>query len=370
VYLHVGAPKTGTTYVQDLLWKNRDALREGGLYVPGERQLDHFHFERDVRDDPQPVDHPEERWEGKLDRMADEISAEGAAASVISAERLCAATPRQVAKVMDRFCDFDVRVIYGTRDLASLLCSEWQESVKFGNRRTFHEWLDDMRAHDGREWFWKANAIESVLENWSYGDPNRVCVVTFPPPGAPVDEVWTRFAEALGWGEPVETVDRRPNESLGLVEATLVSRIQGRIPAGIPYARRLAIMRAEVAGRILAQRDHPLPILIPQSHRGWIADDTQTRIDYLEKSGFGIVGELADLVDSDSRFGDATADGHEREMLDASVDVIAELVAKLVHEWQRADRLQGQLDERHRPAYVQALVNRVPPNVRARLKRT
>lgn len=35
IYLHIGAPKTGTTYLQNVLWRNRERLRTDGLLYPG-----------------------------------------------------------------------------------------------------------------------------------------------------------------------------------------------------------------------------------------------------------------------------------------------------------------------------------------------
>ena len=35
VLLHIGAPKAGTTFLQTILWKNRESLGAQGLLVPG-----------------------------------------------------------------------------------------------------------------------------------------------------------------------------------------------------------------------------------------------------------------------------------------------------------------------------------------------
>ena len=35
VILHVGLPKTGTTYLQSIAWANKDVLREQGVLLPG-----------------------------------------------------------------------------------------------------------------------------------------------------------------------------------------------------------------------------------------------------------------------------------------------------------------------------------------------
>jgi hypothetical protein len=34
VLLHVGTPKTGTSYLQDVLFRNRELLREHGILYP------------------------------------------------------------------------------------------------------------------------------------------------------------------------------------------------------------------------------------------------------------------------------------------------------------------------------------------------
>ena len=35
VFLHVGLPKTGTTYLQSIVWANKTVLREQGVLLPG-----------------------------------------------------------------------------------------------------------------------------------------------------------------------------------------------------------------------------------------------------------------------------------------------------------------------------------------------
>src|ERR1700754_1132007 len=35
VYLHIGAPKSGTTFIQNVLWRNKEVLAEQGVVLPG-----------------------------------------------------------------------------------------------------------------------------------------------------------------------------------------------------------------------------------------------------------------------------------------------------------------------------------------------
>jgi hypothetical protein len=34
VFLHVGPPKTGTTYLQEMLWRHRERLEDAGITLP------------------------------------------------------------------------------------------------------------------------------------------------------------------------------------------------------------------------------------------------------------------------------------------------------------------------------------------------
>ena len=42
VFLHVGSPKTGTTFLQNVLWAQRDLAAQQGVSLPMNRFLDHY----------------------------------------------------------------------------------------------------------------------------------------------------------------------------------------------------------------------------------------------------------------------------------------------------------------------------------------
>ena len=52
VFVHIGLPKTATSYLQTIIWSNRDRLRQAGVVVPGSRRADHLWASREVREDP------------------------------------------------------------------------------------------------------------------------------------------------------------------------------------------------------------------------------------------------------------------------------------------------------------------------------
>lgn len=55
LFLHVGLPKTGTTYLQSVLASNREVLREHGFVYPFVRPEAMFHAAAELRSD-------EQRW--------------------------------------------------------------------------------------------------------------------------------------------------------------------------------------------------------------------------------------------------------------------------------------------------------------------
>ena len=52
VFVHIGLPKTGTSYLQSVLWPHRGVLLGHGLLVPGREKRDHLLSSMIVRDDP------------------------------------------------------------------------------------------------------------------------------------------------------------------------------------------------------------------------------------------------------------------------------------------------------------------------------
>ena len=50
VVVHVGAPKSGTTFLQRTLWSQRAPLREAGVTCPGTNQREMFHAAIEVRE--------------------------------------------------------------------------------------------------------------------------------------------------------------------------------------------------------------------------------------------------------------------------------------------------------------------------------
>ena len=73
VFLHIGLPKTATTYLQTIFWGNRETLEAQGVLMPGQERADHLWASRIVREDPQfrkANAHRQGAWQRILDDTA------------------------------------------------------------------------------------------------------------------------------------------------------------------------------------------------------------------------------------------------------------------------------------------------------------
>src|SRR5260370_11658881 len=52
VLVHIGEPKTGTTFLQQVMWSNRAELAAQGVVLPGHHPQDHYRASQDLRGIP------------------------------------------------------------------------------------------------------------------------------------------------------------------------------------------------------------------------------------------------------------------------------------------------------------------------------
>ena len=118
VYLHIGAPKTGTTYVQDRLELNARSLARHDVHLPTRPLVSpglfHFRAALDLlgQDWGGPPGHAEGGWDAMVRRAR---RSQGSV--IISHEILATATAGQVAQALDDLADREVHVVYSARDL-------------------------------------------------------------------------------------------------------------------------------------------------------------------------------------------------------------------------------------------------------------
>lgn len=332
VYLHVGAPKTGTTYLQDRLFGNVGTLRRHGVLVPtapwwsGRGEL-HFRAALDLlgQDWGGPAGHAEGAWERLLSQVRRHHGT-----VVISHELLAPAPPDVVRRVLDELAGAEVHVVYTARDPARLLPSAWQEAVKQGRAMRFARFL--ARARAGQLWFMDAFDLPHVLETWGAAlPPGRVHLVTVPRSGADPELLWRRFCRALAI-EPdwAPVVPRRSNASMGIPETQLLRLLNRRL------RRRLAdhdhrhrhVVKDVIAQQSLAQRDSA-PVRLPPADHPWVTELAGRWTGWARESGIDVVGDLDELLplppDPDERWVDPDRI-RPRALRDAALDALVAAV--------------------------------------------
>jgi hypothetical protein len=229
VLLHVGTPKTGTSYLQDVLFRNQKTLKHAGILYPAHRFDAQFLAALDLMQ--LPWGGLESEAHGVWDRMAAEVR-EWSGTAIISHEILATASRIQVARALSSLGhpDTEVHVVLSVRDLVRQIPAEWQENVKHRRGFSYGDFLDAIQdsARAGRvaTWFWGVQEIPDILNRWAADlPPERVHLVTVPAPGGPPNLLWERFCEALGIGGlDLDLEGERTNPSLGVPEIALMRR--------------------------------------------------------------------------------------------------------------------------------------------------
>jgi hypothetical protein len=142
VFIHVGAPKTGTTYLQQVMTANTAALaKAGGIHVAG-RMFAQHHAALDLRGVP-PAPGEDQARVGSWDRMTARLVASGLD-GVISSELLAWASEDDVDRARASLADLELHVVFTMRDLGRQIPALWQEEVKNGSKLPFDEFLGSL----------------------------------------------------------------------------------------------------------------------------------------------------------------------------------------------------------------------------------
>ena len=244
LYLHIGLQKTGTSYLQNIMWLNQDRLREQGLDLVPPSKRATFNLMLDVR----------ERYNPEFDPP--EVASALARAPGPARLRLAARRPdhrgvagpgsrrRRSSGLLAACTDRDVHLVVTLRDLGRQIPSAWQQTLQSGGSLSYAAYLRRLRGPRGRgrtRRLWSSKDVAAILERWSAHVPaERIHLVTVPPPGSPQQTLLERYSRVLGI-DP-ERLDRdveRSNESIGRVQAELLRRVNRAARARVPHPRRL-----------------------------------------------------------------------------------------------------------------------------------
>lgn len=344
VYVHVGLPKTGTTYIQSALWESRDRLAAAGCLVPGEGRGASWIAVSDLlgrrpRGDEAPT--VEGAWGGLVESVRDWDGDR----VILSQELLGSATRSQAQRMVRSLRPCDVHVVVTVRDLARTLPSVWQQEIRKGRTWTWREFVAAVRDPDSGAAtagvaFWLRFDVERILRIWGgVVPPAHIHVVIVPPRGAPADDLLGRFAAATGVDRGILTSARPDvNTAIGLAETEVLRRLNVGLDGALnerQYDR--AVVRSVVPA--LQARATATTGRLPVAHQDWVAAKSEELVAVLQGHPGQVVGDLSDLAAQDERESDRDPDDLEdAELVEPMVDALAALSRSYARYWSRNRR--------------------------------
>ncbi len=331
--VHIGTPKSGTTYLQSILRAHRRDLARAGVLYPGAGYLPQQGLNqqaavyalagRGVRWVDETV-----RANGvrHLERVVAELGRHRGPA-LVSAEALSNFGPTEISAVVEALGrpPGPVTVVITARDLGRVLTSVWQQNVKNGATAPMEEYLDavTLQRPERRSPFWTAFGLPGLVDRWAaVVGLGQVTVVTTPP-AARRDELWPRFAQACGLADLLDVVSdavvarRDNNDSLTPSQTETLRQMNAILEAdGVPHDERQRLRGRLLAAWMSSPRSRSRRLAMDEARvptvRRWAAEDLAALSDRVA-DGLTVVGDLAELdPDPTSARTDPTGyDGHE-----------------------------------------------------------
>ena len=352
VLLHVGTPKTGTSYLQDVLFRNRRVLAGAHIQYPADRFDAHFLAALDLM--RLPWGGLETEAVGAWDRLAAQVRT-WHGTSIISTEILATASRSQVGRALASLGhgeDTEVHVVLSVRDLVRQIPAEWQENVKHRSTISYAKFLEQIRDPERKSriaaWFWGVQEVPDILNRWGHDlPPEQIHLVTVPPPGGSPRLLWQRFSRAFGLdGLDLDLEAERANPSLGVPETALLRRINRAANRSLEPVDYRPLVRELLAHQTLSHRVGSPRLALPPEVHPWAQEVAESWRREVERRGYDVVGDLSDLIGAPSPAQWADPDQpSEKQVASAALDAIKALLLENARLRRAEAALAGQLHE-------------------------
>lgn len=296
-FVHIGLPKTATSYLQTILWGDREGLRDRGVVLPGSERRDHLWASREVRGEY--ADRPGGRMPPRRHLTAwSRILAEldrSDGTGLVSHEFFAAASAEQATRMVEALPTPDVHVVVTAREPLGLFTASWQESLKNGATARMPDYARRVSERPSAIWNWRTLDLRLVLERWSEAVPPERIHVLVLDPAAAREDVWLRFAGILGLDPTgIDTSGSFPNTSMGAAEAETLRRVNESVEGFDNAFDKGVYLRTYLADERLVPRGGdrfwPEPDQVEDCRRrGELA------IEHLRAAAYDVVGDLEHL---------------------------------------------------------------------------
>lgn len=304
VVLHVGAMKSGTTYLQGALYKNKALLAERGFLVPGARWRHQIEAVLDVKGHQR---HPQgDPVAGAWDRLVAEVDAWDGTA-LVSVELLAPVGQATVERVASSFNGVTPEIVLSLRDINRQIPSMWQELIQNGMDWTWAEFLtavnksrpgspERRRTKPGRR-FWSEQDMVAIARRWSQAGPLHL--VTVPPPGSPATLLLERFGAAMGF-DPAGMQSPPPkNTSLGAATVEVLRGLNAELKQrDLAYPAAMGLRKHVLGKRLMPALTVDDPRIGLPAPR-WTQSFTRDQAAELRGLDATIHGDLDDLAPVD-----------------------------------------------------------------------
>lgn len=348
IFLHVGSPKTGTTFLQEVLWSQRELALERGLLLPGRRFRDHYLATVEVTEASRA--HPEqERFSGAWDRLASEAG-RWPHTTLISHELFAPARRERATEAIEALGDAEVHLVLTVRDLARQIPAEWQEHVKHRSTIPYGDFIRAVRQRDSAaRWFWSVQDTKDIIARWADTlPPDRVHVVTVPPSGTGPEVLWERFCAVIGMDPAGFNLSRsRANASLKSESAELMRRVNVALGDRIPFPGRDFPSLKDVFAQQILAAEPGSRIDLDEATLAWAERESSALVSWLTSSGVDVVGDVDELLPGPRR-DDGQVGPDEvsaEELLPVAVDALAEVLVRFSRNRRRLGMLEAERRE-------------------------
>ncbi len=344
IFLHIGLHKTGTTYLQNLLKANREALRRQSIYYPGgPGEVPQAFAVWDLQG-RRPRGVHDTRIGGSWDRLVKAISNSGCPTTLVSEEHLSVSTLKQVKAAARSFPGTRVRVLVTARDLARIAVSAWQEEVKNDQTWTWEEFVAAIRdpnavTRSPARGFWLRQDLPMIGELWEAAVPaDDITIITVPPPGAPANSLLDRFAGAVGFDpRSLTEAPEWTNETVGVAATEVIRRLNERLDHRLNQRQHDKVVK-RILVRQLARNSEAARFTVPEAELPWITDRAEHMISAVQGRGYAVIGDLHELRPQLRSGGRRPDDAAPEELLEAALDGLATVTEECATLWWQRKR--------------------------------
>jgi hypothetical protein len=308
VVIHIGAMKSGTSYLQSCLYANKTHLPEQGLRLAADSFGGQVAAAVNLRG--------KQRTQGGLDaagawerivRQCHEYDG----TTLISVELLARLRAPRIRSIAADFADLPVDIVVTLRDLNRTIPAMWQETIQNGRMWTWDDYVAEVRetrpTAEGRPWlkggeqsvprtFWSNHDADAIVDRWSHATSDgTVKVVTVPPPGERPELLLERFGAAVGFDPSGFEEAPRSNSSLGVPSTEALRLMNLELDdRGLAFPFAIKVRKANLAKALLVRRARQEPrIAFPVEP--WLARTAEQQVRGLQASGAELYGAWSDL---------------------------------------------------------------------------